>query len=60
LEIPHIIKNVALKSPRRTEFIKISGKMQVPYLIDENNGVQMFESKDIIDYLLLKYLISAW
>jgi len=31
--------------------IKIGGKRQVPFLIDRENNVEMYESGDIIEYL---------
>ena len=37
------------------ELIEKGGKRQVPFLIDEECGVSMFESSDIIDYLNKKY-----
>ena len=33
------------------ELIKRGGKRQVPYLVDEKNGTEMYESADIIEYL---------
>ena len=32
------------------------GKRQVPFLVDEKNGVQMYESIEIINYLKEKYV----
>lgn len=29
----------------------MQGKMQVPYLVDPNTGVKMFESAEIVKYL---------
>ncbi len=34
------------------ELIAHGGKRQVPYLIDEEKGVAMYESSDIISYLV--------
>ncbi|MCG8668000.1 MAG: glutathione S-transferase N-terminal domain-containing protein [Pseudomonadales bacterium] len=51
LETPYILHNVGKGSPSREAFIKRSGKMMVPYLIDPNTGVEMFESADIVKYL---------
>ncbi|MBU1754707.1 glutathione S-transferase N-terminal domain-containing protein [Patescibacteria group bacterium] len=28
-----------------------AGKLQTPYLVDEENNIEMFESNDIIEYL---------
>ncbi len=39
----------------RIGLLERAGKVQVPYLIDPNTGAEMFESSDIIDYLLATY-----
>jgi glutathione S-transferase len=36
------------------ELISLGGKRQVPYMVDEEGGVQMYESLDIIEYLSKK------
>jgi glutathione S-transferase len=51
LEIPYVLHNVAKGSPSRPAFVKRSGKMMVPYLVDPNTGTEMFESADIVTYL---------
>lgn len=33
------------------QLIERGGKRQVPYLVDEESGVEMYESADIIEYL---------
>jgi glutathione S-transferase len=55
LEVPYLLHNVAKGSPRRTEFTRRSGRMQVPFLADPNTGVEMFESADIVAYLERTY-----
>jgi glutathione S-transferase len=55
LEIPYHLRNVAKGSPGRAAFVKRSGKMMVPYLIDPNTGTEMFESADIVAYLHRTY-----
>jgi glutathione S-transferase len=55
LELPYWLHNVAKGSPRREAFVARSGRMQVPYLVDPNEGVEMFESAEIIDYLTQTY-----
>jgi glutathione S-transferase len=54
-ELPYLLHNVAKGSPKREAFVKRSGKMQVPYLVDPNEGVEMFESADIARYLEQTY-----
>lgn len=31
--------------------IKLGGKRQVPFLVDKEHGVELYESNDIIEYL---------
>ena len=33
------------------ELIARGGKQQVPYLVDISNGIEMYESEDIVQYL---------
>ncbi len=40
---------------RERELPVMQGRLQVPYLVDPNTGVQMFESKDILKYLNQTY-----
>ena len=58
LEIPYLLHNVAQGSPRRAAFVALSGKMQVPYLIDPNTHTAMFESADIVAYLKRTYALG--
>lgn len=51
LELPYTLINVGKASPSRQAFVARSGKMQVPYLVDPNTGVEMFESAAIVRYL---------
>jgi glutathione S-transferase len=55
LELPYLLHNVAKGSPRRDAFVERSGRMQVPYLVDPNTGVEMFESAAIAAYLEAHY-----
>lgn len=59
LELPYRLRNVPRKSPDRGEFISSSGKMQVPYLLDPNTGVEMFESAEIRRYLYETYALEG-
>lgn len=40
---------------RGKELANMQGRLQVPFLVDDNTGVKMFESKDIIQYLNRTY-----
>jgi glutathione S-transferase len=55
LELPYLLHNVAKGSPRRKEYIAMSGEMKVPYLLDPNTGQRMFESMQIRRYLETTY-----
>ena len=59
LELPHQLHNVPRRSPDREGFVSISGSMKVPYLLDPNTGVQMFESDDIRRYLYRTYATES-
>ncbi|KAM7531580.1 hypothetical protein LguiB_034990 [Lonicera macranthoides] len=39
----------------RPKAIQMGGKKQFPYMVDPNTGVSMYESDDIIKYLVAKY-----
>jgi len=56
LELPYLLHNVARDSEKREAFVERSGKMMVPYLIDPNTSIEMFESADIVRYLEETYL----
>jgi glutathione S-transferase len=55
LEIPYRLHNVGKGSAGRDAFVQRSGKMQVPFLVDPNSGVEIFESADIVQYLRATY-----
>ena len=52
-EIPFEHKEIHLwsDSPTKRELIELGGKSQVPFLVDPEHGTQMYESRDILDYL---------
>ena len=58
LELPYVLHNVARGSAKRAEFEQRSGKMMVPYLVDPNTGIEMFESADIVTYLEERYAVA--
>ncbi|MCB9627469.1 MAG: glutathione S-transferase N-terminal domain-containing protein [Sandaracinaceae bacterium] len=55
LELPYVLHNVAKRSPSRPDFVALSGRMMVPFLVDPNTGSRMFESADILGYLDARY-----
>ena len=57
LELPYVLHNVGRGSGKRDDFRQLAGKLQVPYLIDPNNGTAMFESAQIVKYLEQNYAL---
>lgn len=51
LELDYIIRNVPQGSHKRSFLETLGGKQQVPFLVDQDRGVMMYESDDIIAYL---------
>ncbi len=47
-------KNIA-SDAIATELIARGGKRQVPYLVDGERGIEMYESKEIVAYLHANY-----
>lgn len=41
------------------ELVARGGKQQVPYLVDTSNGIEMYESEDIVEYLKDKEVDEA-
>jgi glutathione S-transferase len=59
LELPYRLHNVGKGSPKRPAFAARSGKLMVPWLVDPNTGVTLFESADIVGYLERTYAKPA-
>lgn len=55
LDLEHIVRNVPKNSPKRAELEQAGGKVQVPYLVDPNTGIALYESDDIVLYLETQY-----
>lgn len=47
--------DVSASDELRAELVAKGGKKQVPFLVDEERGEQIYESGDIIDYLTTHY-----
>jgi glutaredoxin 3 len=54
LQLTPEFKNIADEGAA-DELIARGGKRQVPYLVDAENGTEMYESADIVAYLEKKY-----
>lgn len=55
LELPYLLRTCARGSVKRAEMKELLGRFQVPYLVDPNTEVKMFESAEIVEYLFSTY-----
>jgi glutaredoxin 3 len=56
LDLDYVCRNVRDGSSKKEALLKkLGGKVQVPFLIDTDNDVRMYESDDIVKYLDEKY-----
>ena len=55
LDLAYVVRNVPKGSPKRAALVELGGKMQVPYLVDPNSGRALYESDDIVAYLVDRY-----
>ncbi len=51
----HVFAGTPLRGRNRLVLKQRTGRVQLPYLIDPNTGTEMYESRDIMDYLLETY-----
>jgi glutathione S-transferase len=51
LGLDYRVHNVAKRSAHRPALVALGGRMMVPYLVDPNHGVAMYESDDIVAWL---------
>jgi glutaredoxin len=60
LDLEVMIKPCPKRGPRfREELRKRGGKAQFPYLVDTNQGVELYESRDIVAHLFRHYGAEA-
>lgn len=55
MQLPHLWRTSARGSPKRQELFEKQGMFLAPFLEDPNEGVCMFESSEIIEYLKRTY-----
>jgi glutathione S-transferase len=55
LKLDFIFRAQDLGEGEKSRSFKIGGKTQVPFLVDSDKGVQMYESSDIMEYLEKTY-----
>mmetsp|Transcript_21889 Transcript_21889/g.33279 ORF Transcript_21889/g.33279 Transcript_21889/m.33279 type:complete len:370 (-) Transcript_21889:156-1265(-) len=58
LALPHTMVSCARGSANRDRLIERTGRFQVPFLVDPNTGLELFESPEICDYLEKVYTIE--
>ena len=58
LELDYICRISHPGSPQREIMLKLGGLAQVPFLVDQDKGVMLYESEDIIRYLRDSYAQS--
>lgn len=51
LNVTFDLKDISEDEAARLELIEKGGKQQVPYLVDTEKNVSMYESSDIIEYI---------
>jgi len=55
--LPHKMVSCSRGSANRDRMVEQTGRFQVPYLVDPNTGVQMFEGPEIVEYLDAVYTV---
>lgn len=56
--LPHTFVSCSRGSANRDRMVEKTGRFQVPYLVDPNTGVDMFEGAAMVDYLDKVYTIK--
>jgi len=51
LQVELDLRDISEDPDAAAELVEKGGKTQVPFLVDTERGVMMYESSDIIDYL---------
>lgn len=59
LGLPHRLVSCARGSRNRDRLVEKTGRFQVPFLVDENTGIEMFEGPEIVAYLEAVYTQDA-
>jgi len=55
--LPHKMISCSRGSANRDKMVAKTGRFQVPYLVDPNTGVEMYESEEIVKYLEEVYTV---
>lgn len=55
--LPHVFVSCSRGSENRNKMIEKTGRFQVPFLVDPNTGIEMFEGAEIVKYLDQVYTV---
>lgn len=58
LTLPHVLISCSRGSVNRDKMVEKTGRFQVPFLVDPNTGIEMFEGPEICDYLEAVYTVK--
>mmetsp|Transcript_35260 Transcript_35260/g.105339 ORF Transcript_35260/g.105339 Transcript_35260/m.105339 type:complete len:367 (-) Transcript_35260:344-1444(-) len=56
--LPHVMVSCSRGSANRDRMVEKTGRFQVPFLVDPNTGVEMFEAPEIVEYLEAVYTVK--
>jgi glutathione S-transferase len=56
--LPHIMVSCSRGSANRDKMVEMTGRFQVPYLVDPNTGISLYESTEIEKYLEAVYTVK--
>lgn len=59
LALPHTMVSCSRGSVNRDKLIERTGRFQVPFLVDPNTGLELFESPEICEYLDMVYTVKG-
>ncbi|GFH51239.1 hypothetical protein CTEN210_07715 [Chaetoceros tenuissimus] len=59
LALPHKMVSCSRGSSNRDILFERTGRFQVPFIVDPNTGIEMFESPEICEYLDLVYTVKT-
>jgi len=58
LALPHTMVSCSRGSANRDRLVERTGRFQVPFLVDPNTGLELFESPEICEYLDQVYTVK--
>jgi glutathione S-transferase len=58
LGLPHRVVSFSRGSHIRDRMVEKTGRFQVPFLVDANTGIEMFEGAEAVEYLEDVYTVK--